>query len=65
MLGILTLKVTHNDLQFYTYYSIPVCYILKTKIIVNKICTRKLSTATKMHSSSWRNIEKNRLISKP
>ena len=65
MAGILTLKVTYNDLQFYRYYTMRACYILKTGIVVNKICTRKLSTVTGMHSSSWCNIEKNRPISKP
>jgi len=65
MLGILTLKVTRNNLRFYIYCSTPAYYILKTGIIVNKIYTRKLSTAIGMYSSSWRDIEKNRLISKP
>ena len=50
--GILTLKVTYNDLQFYRYCTMRAYHILKTGIAVNKICTRKLSTATRMHSSS-------------
>ena len=62
---ILTLKVTHNDLQFRTCYSAPTYYILKTGIIINKICTRKLFTATRMYSNSWRDVEKNCLIFKP
>jgi len=64
MLGIPTLKVTYNDLRFYTCCSALACYILKTGIVANEIYTKKLSTATGMHSSSWRDVEKNRLISK-
>ena len=48
ILGISTLKVIYNDF----YYSIPAYYILKTKIIANKICTKRLSTATRMYSYS-------------
>ena len=61
ILGILTLKVTYNNL----YYFMPTCYILKTRIIANKIYTRRLSTATRMYNSSWCNVKKNCLISKP
>jgi len=64
ILSIPTLKVTYNNLQFYIYCSAPAYYILKTRIVTNKIYIRKLSTATGMHSSSWRDIEKNCLISK-
>ena len=52
ILGIPTLKVTYNNLRFRTYYFVPAYYILKTRIIVNKIYTRKLSTATRIYSSS-------------
>jgi hypothetical protein len=52
ILGILTLKIIYNNL----YYSIPACYILKTKIIANEIYTKRLSTATRMHSYSQFNI---------
>ena len=65
MLGIPTLKVTYNNLRFRTCCPTLACHILKTGIVVNKIYTRKLSTATGMHSSSWCDIEKNCLISKP
>jgi len=52
MLGILTLKVTHNKFQFHIYRLTRTYYILKTRIITNKIYTRRLSTTTKMYSSS-------------
>ena len=65
MPGILTLKVTYNNLRFYTYCSMPTYHILKTRIVANKICTRKLSTATGIYSSNWRDVEKNCLIFKP
>jgi len=52
MLGILTLKITHNKFQFRTYHPARTCYILKTRIIINKIYTRRLSTATRIHSSN-------------
>jgi len=52
MAGILTLKVTRNNLQFRRYCTVRACHILKTGIAANKICTRKLSTTTRMHSSS-------------
>ena len=48
MLGILTLKVTYNNL----YCSIPAYYILKTRIIVNKIYIKRFFTATGMYSSN-------------
>jgi len=63
--GILTLKVTYNKFQFYTYRSTRTYYILKTGIITNKIYIKRLSTATGMYSSNWCDIEKNRLIFKP
>ena len=48
MLGIPTPKVIYNDL----YYPTPACHILKTKIITNEIYTKRLFTATKIHSYS-------------
>jgi len=65
MPSIPTLKVTYNEFQFHTYHPIHTCYILKTRIVINKIYTRRLSTATGIHSSSWCDVEKNCLISKP
>ena len=61
VLGIPTFKVTYNNL----YCSTPACHILKTRIVTNKIYTKRLSIAIKMHSCSQYNIEKNRPISKP
>jgi len=52
MLGIPTLKVTYNNLQFHIYYSTLAYHILKTRIIANKIYTRKLSTAIGIYSNS-------------
>jgi len=48
ILGIPTLKVPYNNLCC----SAPAYYILKTKIIANKIYIKRLSTATRMHSNS-------------
>ena len=65
ILGIPTLKVTHNKFQFRTCCPVYTYYILKTRIVINEICTKRLSTATRMYSSNWCDIEKNCLISKP
>jgi len=48
ILDIPTLKVTRDNL----HCSTPTYYILKTRIIVNEIYTRRLSTATGMYSNS-------------
>ena len=48
MLGILTLKITYNNFRYF----IPAYYILKTRIIVNKIYTRRLSTAIRIYNNS-------------
>ena len=61
MLSIPTFKIIYNNL----YYSAPACYILKTKIIINKIYTKRFSTITKIYSCSWFNIKKNCPTSKP
>ena len=46
--GIPTLKVTYNNFC----YSTPTYYILKTRIVINKIYTKRLSTATGMYNNS-------------